>query len=215
MNPNTSTALLWGGFALILLGFGGCVASGGMALTGAMDPRVYDTSIQTGATILRMSFLMMFVGFVAVVVGAVGKAVSAFDARNNIDQPSTSDRSTRLPPTPNPRPATGPSPRPQPTSIPLSSRGRMHYPDNVKEVIAFHNGNEIEVLWEAVANATGYDVMYSTDDNRSVWTSAVTDHTDTTYVLTGTDESVSYTFGVRAVRGSTRSNWTTSAPASK
>ena len=72
MNPNTSTALLWGGFALILLGFAGCVASGGLALTGAMDPRVYDTSIKIGAGFLRISSLMMFVGFVAVVVGAVG-----------------------------------------------------------------------------------------------------------------------------------------------
>ncbi len=48
MNPNTSTALLWGGFALILLGFGGCVASGGLALTGAMDPRVYNTAVEAG-----------------------------------------------------------------------------------------------------------------------------------------------------------------------
>lgn len=215
MNPNTSTALLWGGFALILLGFAGCVASGGLALTGAMEPRVYDTSIQTGAAFLQMSFLLIFVGFVAVLVGAVGKAVSAFDARNNIDQTSTNDRSTRLSPTPTPRPATVPPPRPRPTSGPPSRRRGMHYPDNVEEVIAFHNGNEVEVLWESVANATGYDVMYSTDDSRSIWTSAVTDHTDTTYVLTGTDESVSYTFGVRAVRGSTRSNWTTSAPTSK
>ena len=96
MNPNVSTALLWGGFALILLGFAGCVASGGMALTGAMEPSVYPTSIRVGAVFLQMSFLVMLVGFAAVVVGAIGKAVSAFESRNNNDQ-SASHR----PPDPN------------------------------------------------------------------------------------------------------------------
>ena len=305
MNPNTSTALLWGGFALILLGFAGCVASGGMALTGAMEPRVYDTSIKIGAGFLRIASLMMFVGFIAVVVGAVGKALSAFDSGNNIDQQQNNERvidqqaavpatsghiatrqqrgrarhpgrveaitvihcgdrcevswvaaeratsyrvtyrttdqivwtvaaSNHLGTTYTLHEAdenatyifaviavneagyslVATSARASRSAGPTSSRGRVRYPDSVEEVIAFHNGNEVEVLWEAAERATSYRVAYYTDD-KAGWTIAATNHVGTTYVFTEADENATYAFAVIAVNEFGQSAWTTSAPASR
>ena len=213
MNPNISTALLWGGFALILLGFGGCVASGGMAFTGAMEPSVYDASIRIGAVFLQASFLVVLVGFVAVLVGAVGKAVSAFDSRNNVDQQSINEQSTSLPPAPSPHPAAGvPTSRPRPTAGPLSSRGRVRYPDRVEEVIAFHKGNEVEVLWAAAERATSYRVVYRTSD-KAIWTNAAANHIGTAYTFTKADENATYTFAVIAVNKFGQSGWTVSEPA--
>ncbi len=85
MNPEVSTALLWGGFALILLGFGGCVTSCGTALSGAMNPSVYQTASDTATVLVRGSGLMMFFGLVAVVVGAIGKATYAFNSRDDTE----------------------------------------------------------------------------------------------------------------------------------
>ena len=326
MNPNTSTALLWGGFALILLGFGGCVASGGIALSGAMDPRVYDTSIRLGAGFLQISSLMMFVGFVAVLVGAIGKAAAALNSRNGIDQQQNNERTsnqqagvlatsghvatrqqrhpghnpdrvkaitaihygdrcevswaaaegatsyrvsyrtadqivwtivasnhlgttytlyeadenatyifaviavnevgeslvpasarasridqqpineqpTSLPPTTRPRLTVGPLPSPS----------RVRHPDNVEEVIAYHNGNEVEVLWDAAERATSYKVAYRTSEE-AIWTNVKTSHIETTYILTEADEGATYTFAVIAVNKFGESGWTISEPASR
>ena len=209
MNPNVSTALLWGGFALILLGFAGCVASGGMALTGAMEPSVYPTSIRVGAVFLQMPFLVMLVGFAAVVVGAIGKAVSAFESRNNNDQ------SASQPPTPRSQPvARASTSKPRPMAGSLSSRGRVRYPDGVEDVTVVHNGSNVEVSWAASERATSYRVVYRTSDEAS-WTNAATNHVGTTYIFTEADEGATYTFAVIAMNKFGQSGWTVSVPASR
>lgn len=189
MNPNTSTALLWGGFALILLGFAGCVASGGIALTGAMEPRVYEPSIKIGAGFLRISSLMMFVGFVAVVVGAVGKALSAFNSRNNIHPQQNNDQvidQQAAVPTTSGRVA------------PRQGRGGERRPGRVEAITVIHYGDRCEVSWVAAERATSYRVTYRTTD-QIVWTVAASNHLGTTYTLHEADESATYIFAVLAV----------------
>ena len=85
MDPKVSTAILWGGLALILLGFGGCVTSCGTALSGAMNPSVYQTASGVATVLARGSALMMLAGFVAVLIGAIGKATYPFSSRDDAE----------------------------------------------------------------------------------------------------------------------------------
>lgn len=205
MNPNTSTALLWGGFALILLGFGGCVASGGLALTGAMDPKVYDTAVEAGSFLARGSGLIMLAGFIAVIVGAVGKSLAAFDSRNNIHQRQSNERVID-----------------QQTAVPATSghvatrqqRGLAHRPGRVEAVTVIHYGDRCEVSWLAAERATSYRVTYRTAD-QIAWAVAASNYPGTTYTLYEADENATYIFAVIAVNEAGYSLIPTSAWASR
>ena len=170
-----------------------------------MDPRVYDTSIKIGAGFLRISSLIMFVGFVAVVVGAAGKALSAFDSRNNIEQQQNNERVID-----------------QQAAVPATSehvatrqqRGRARRPGRVEAITVIHYGDRCEVSWVAAERATSYRVTYRTTD-QIVWTVAASNHLRTTYTLHETDENVTYIFAVIAVNEAGYSPVPTSARASR
>ena len=172
-----------------------------MALTGAMEPRVYDTSIKIGSGFLRISSLMMFVGFIAVVVGAVGKALSAFDSRNNIDQQQNNERVID-----------------QQAAVPATSghvaTRRERRPSRVEAITVVHYGDRCEVSWVAAQRATSYRVTYRTTD-QIVWTVAASNHLGTTYTLHETDENATYIFAVIAVNEAGYSPVPTSARASR
>ena len=85
-------------------------------------------------------------------------------------------------------------------------------PGSVGSVSATHNGGTVSVTWDAASDATGYDVVYSTDGKAS-WSRAATNQGGTSYTLDNADSSKTYVFGVRAVNESGESGWTNSAPA--
>ena len=83
-------------------------------------------------------------------------------------------------------------------------------PDSVAGVTASRESGNIAASWNGVTGATGYDVRYSTDDG-ATWTKAATNQSETTYTLTGADNSLAYVIGVRAVNSGGESGWTDSA----
>ena len=85
-------------------------------------------------------------------------------------------------------------------------------PGGVASVSAVHNGGSLSVSWSAAAGATGYDVVYSTDDKAS-WERAASNHAETSYTLDGADAGKAYVVGVRAVNSAGESWWTDSEPA--
>ena len=87
-------------------------------------------------------------------------------------------------------------------------------PGGVGTVKATHNGDSVSASWQAAEHATGYDVVYSTD-NRISWKRAATNHEGTSYTLKDADRTKTYIFGVRAVNAAGEGNWTNSAPAAR
>ncbi len=87
-------------------------------------------------------------------------------------------------------------------------------PSAVASVSVVHNGGSLSVSWTAADGATGYDVVYSTDDEAS-WDRATTNHAGTSYTLSNADDTKTYVVGVRAVNSAGESLWTNSAPASR
>ena len=85
-------------------------------------------------------------------------------------------------------------------------------PNAVASVSVVHNGGSLSVSWSAADRATGYDVVYSTD-NKSSWERAATNHSGTSYTLDDADASKTYVVSVRAVNSAGESWWTDSSPA--
>ena len=85
-------------------------------------------------------------------------------------------------------------------------------PAAVGSVSAVHNGGSVSVSWNAADGATGYDVVYSTDD-KATWERAATNHAGAGYTLSNADASKTYIVGVRAVNSAGESGWTNSDPA--
>ena len=52
------------------------------AVSRAMNPSVYQTASETATVLAHGSGLMMFLGFVAIVVEAIGKAAYVFNSRD-------------------------------------------------------------------------------------------------------------------------------------
>ena len=98
---------------------------------------------------------------------------------------------------PNPPPDPTPNPQPDP-------------PGGVGGLTASRAGNAVTASWNAAARATGYDVVYSTDDKAS-WTRAATNQAGTSYTLSGAESGKSYVFAVRAVNSAGASGWANSA----
>ena len=82
-------------------------------------------------------------------------------------------------------------------------------PGAVASVTASRESAGIVASWDAVTGATGYDVVYSTDDE-TTWTRAATNQAGTTYTLTDADSTLAYVIGVRAVNSGGESAWTNS-----
>ena len=70
-------------------------------------------------------------------------------------------------------------------------------------------GSDVVANWIAVDGATGYDVVYSTD-NKTSWKRAATNHGANTYTLKDAEYSLPYIIGVRAVNSNGESGWTDS-----
>ena len=83
-------------------------------------------------------------------------------------------------------------------------------PASVGAVSVSRDGNAIDVSWNAANGATGYNVVYSTDGKAS-WNRAATEQSETSYRLSGANDTLSYVFGVQAVNAAGTSNWTNSA----
>ena len=85
-------------------------------------------------------------------------------------------------------------------------------PGAVGSVSVVHKGGSLSVSWTAADGATGYDVVYTTDNGAS-WERAATNHADTNYTLSNADAGKTYVVGVRAVNSAGESTWTNSDPA--
>ena len=83
-------------------------------------------------------------------------------------------------------------------------------PEAVASVTASRYSGSITASWDAASGATGYDVVYSTDDG-TTWTRATTNQADTSYALSGADSSLAYVIGVRSVNAGGESVWNNSA----
>ena len=68
------------------------------------------------------------------------------------------------------------------------------------------SAGQIAVSWDAVTDATGYDVRYSWD-YKANWTTDATNHTSTSKTITGLDNSLHYYVAVRAVNAHGGGNW--------
>ena len=86
-------------------------------------------------------------------------------------------------------------------------------PGDVGTVTATHNGDSVVASWLPANRATGYDLVYSTD-NKATWSRAATNHYGTSYTLKDADSAKTYIIGVRAVNAVGKGDWTDSAPAS-
>ena len=82
-------------------------------------------------------------------------------------------------------------------------------PASVGSVSASRSGGNIEASWGASARATGYHVVYSTDGGYG-WTRAASNHSGTSYTITGADAGLSYVVGVQAVNSAGGSSWVNS-----
>ena len=82
-------------------------------------------------------------------------------------------------------------------------------PDGVGSVSAQRGGGNVTIAWNAPARATGYDVVYSTNDKQS-WTRLATNQSSTSYTLAGADDALSYVVAVRAINDAGESGWTNS-----
>lgn len=70
-------------------------------------------------------------------------------------------------------------------------------------VTAFNKGSgTVKLNWEAVKEATGYQVAYKVKGSADEYTVAEANAQGTTYTVTGLADGVEYTFCVKAVRGS-------------
>ena len=67
----------------------------------------------------------------------------------------------------------------------------------------------IILTWDAADRATGYHVVYSTDEMQS-WTRAATDHPDNTYTFHNATSSEKYIFGLAAANSAGHGPWTNS-----
>ena len=95
------------------------------------------------------------------------------------------------------------------TTTGSAPNAQLAAPSPVSSVSASRASGSIEATWSAVGGATGYDVVYSTD-NKASWTRAATNRSANSYTLTGADDSLPYIFGVRAVNAGGESGWTNS-----
>ena len=75
--------------------------------------------------------------------------------------------------------------------------------------VVSRSGTALSVTWDAVTDATSYDVRSSTDSG-ATWATDVTGHTATNVTLT-IDATKDYLIGVRAVNSKGVSGWTVSA----
>ena len=82
-------------------------------------------------------------------------------------------------------------------------------PGNVTGLTASRSDGSIVASWDAAAGATGYHVVYS-DDGKASWTRVATDHSGTSYTITGADASLAYVVGVQAVNSAGGSGWVNS-----
>ena len=95
------------------------------------------------------------------------------------------------------------------TTTGSAPNAQLAAPSPVSSVSASRASGSIEATWSAVGGATGYDVVYSTD-NKASWTRAVTNGSASSYTLAGADDSLPYIIGVRAVNAGGESAWTNS-----
>ena len=82
-------------------------------------------------------------------------------------------------------------------------------PGNVTGLSASRSDGSIVASWDAVAGATGYHVVYS-DDGKASWTRVATDHSGTSYTISGADAGLPYVVGVQAVNSAGGSGWVNS-----
>ena len=79
-------------------------------------------------------------------------------------------------------------------------------PDSVDSVNASRVDGSIVVNWASADYATGYNVVYTTNNAQS-WNRAATDYDGNTYTITGADDSLPYIVGVQAVNSGGVSAW--------
>ena len=95
------------------------------------------------------------------------------------------------------------------TTTGSAPNAQLAAPSPVSSVSASRASGSIEATWSAVGGATGYDVVYSTD-NKASWTRAATNRSASSYTLASADDGLPYIFGVRAVNAGGESGWTNS-----
>ena len=95
------------------------------------------------------------------------------------------------------------------TTTGSAPNAQLAAPAPVGSVSASRVSGSIEATWSAVGGATGYDVVYSTD-NKASWARAATNRSVNSYTLTSADDSLPYIIGVRAVNAGGESAWTNS-----